>query len=427
MSAKRIRKRTLVYRDDPYRSALMNPDGSYQYDYRGRFRVAGTQITESEGHPWTNQGYKGEDIGGAFRTTRQYIEDDRGPANRKDGVVDPSPMWSFRDVDSGLTYIHHGPLYPINPNNHYPASAESSDAQLDAWGTKAIALCKPTNSIANLSEGIGEIVREGLPSLIGSSTWESRARSVKSAGSEYLNVQFGWLPLISEVRKAAYAARESDKILAQYERDAGRLVRRRFEFPLVKEVGPVQAYQTFEPFTGGPSLRAPHYTNWPLTGTQTTIYGQTETTIRRWFSGAFTYYLPTGYDSRSKIARAALLADKLYGVSVDPETLWNLMPWSWAADWVGNYGDVVSNVSDYLTDGLVLRYGYMMEHSIVKRTHTLTNVPFKHYGKRTLTVTSVTEVKKRRPATPFGFGLTYDGLSLKQKSILAALGMTKFR
>jgi hypothetical protein len=38
-----------------------------------------------------------------------------------------------------------------------------------------------------------------------------------------------------------------------------------------------------------------------------------------------------------------------------------------------------------------------------------------------------TTVKQRLPATPFGFGLTFDGLSTKQKAILTALGITRVR
>lgn len=413
MSSIRKRKRTLVLRDDTWRSYLAG-----LYDRTGRFRVLGFQETESEGHPWADKGFTGEDIGGPFRTISQYVDD-----KREADKGHPNPLYNLVDG----AYEHHGPLYPINPNGAYrPPSAESDDVTLDAWGTKAIALCKPTSPVVDLSVALGELIREGLPSIIGAQTWKTRAGDSRAAGGEYLNVQFGWLPLISDVRKAAYAVRESDKILAQYERDAGRLVRRNYEFPLEKSIQELTPLENVEPFTGGNSLRAPHYKNWPLTADQRRVYRTRETTIRRWFSGAFTYYIPTSYDSRSNIARHAALADKLYGVSVDPETLWNLAPWSWALDWFGNVGDVVSNVSDFLTDGLVMRYGYMMEHSIVKDTYTLPSPLKEKYGNGAISCSFFTEVKKRRPATPFGFGLTYDGLSTKQKSILAAIGLSRW-
>lgn len=433
MSGYSEKKRSLVLRDDPYRGFngrnRDKPNQSTGWDNRGRFRATGTQVTGSEGHPWTNKGFKGADIGGPFRTEKKYYEEDRS--------LTPSPLYEFDYTNhNGVNWYYFGPLYAVNPNDvgsaPFPPSAESSDSALDAWGTKAISLCKPTNSIADLSTALGELMREGLPSLLGANLWETKLRDIRASGNEYLNVTFGWLPLVADIRKTAYAVRESDKILSQYERDAGRLVRRTFEFPPEKSIGNVEIL-----YPGGASLGDPYHPEFhtlgqysPYTTALTTGLGKltrTRTTeIRRWFSGAFRYYLPTGYDSRSKMARAALLADKLYGVSVDPETLWNLTPWSWALDWVGNIGDVISNTSDFLTDGLVMPYGYMMEHSIVKDTYTRHDLPFKRYGKTTLSLHKITEVKKRRPATPFGFGLTYDGLSTKQKAILAAIGLTRF-
>jgi peptidoglycan/xylan/chitin deacetylase (PgdA/CDA1 family) len=155
------------------------------------------------------------------------------------------------------------------------------------------------------------------------------------------------------------------------------------------------------------------------------MYSETTRVVKRYFKGAFTYYLPSDYESRNKVEEAAFYLDKILGLQLTPEVLWNLTPWSWAADWVGNFGDVLANVSDYATDGLVLRYGYMMEHSISKVTYTIPDIPA--LGGRTLTQTHFREVKKRVPATPFGFGLTFDSFSTKQKAILAALGITKVR
>lgn len=429
MSGYFTKKRDLVLRDDAYHEYNGRLGGATAWDLRGRCRVFGKQITASEGHPWNEfSSYKGQDVGGPFRTEKKYIEE-----NRSDPGAE-NPLYDFQYTNSnGVTWIYQGPVYPVTPHDvaaaPFPTSIESSDATLDAWGTKAIALCKPTNSVANLAVGTAELIREGIPKMAGHALWQTRLRDIRATGNEYLNIVFGWQPLVSEILDAAKAMSNSEKILAQYERDAGRVVRRQYEFPSEKTI---TVFPDIQP-KGDPWIPAVHtplgqyspYTVTPVTG-QGRITKVRTTEVSRKFSGAFSYYLPTGYDSRSKIQRAALLADKLYGISLTPEVLWNLTPWSWATDWFFNMGDVMSNVSDYLVDGLVLRYGYIMETTIVKDTYTCHDLPFKRYGKTTIAFSKITQVKKRRPATPFGFGLTYDGLSTKQKAIMAAIGITRF-
>jgi len=151
-----------------------------------------------------------------------------------------------------------------------------------------------------------------------------------------------------------------------------------------------------------------------------------ETHRERWFSGAFTYYMPSGYNTRNVMYREAQRVKKLLGLTIDPEVVWNLAPWSWAADWFSSSGDVLSNISDWASDGLVLRYGYMMEF-------TSTHDSYYHTGPTGLldssiqpsSVTLVAETKLRRRATPFGFGLTWSGLTPRQLAIAAALGLSR--
>jgi hypothetical protein len=125
------------------------------------------------------------------------------------------------------------------------------------------------------------------------------------------------------------------------------------------------------------------------------------------------------------MSRLASDAQHLLGLSLTPDVLWELAPWSWAIDWVSNTGDVVKNISRFASGGLIMRYGYMMEHSIRKDIYTLDRTGLKS-GRRVPPIALVTETKVRRKANPFGFGLTWEGLSSFQASILAALGITKF-
>jgi hypothetical protein len=127
------------------------------------------------------------------------------------------------------------------------------------------------------------------------------------------------------------------------------------------------------------------------------------------------------------MARIASLADKLLGTDVTPEVLWELTPWSWAIDWFSNTGDVISNIASFTTDGLVMHHGYVMEETIVR--HIYDTVGYRNYnGPLNVTpVEYVTHTKQRVQANPFGFGISWDGLSPFQISIAAALGLSKGR
>jgi hypothetical protein len=124
------------------------------------------------------------------------------------------------------------------------------------------------------------------------------------------------------------------------------------------------------------------------------------------------------------MVRDAALADKLFGISLTPEVLWNLAPWSWAVDWFSNTGDVISNLSDWASDGLVLQYGYMMEHTVSSYTYSMSPTGI-YRGVPAPPVSFVTETKIRRRASPFGFGINLSALSARQNAILVALGLSR--
>jgi hypothetical protein len=101
------------------------------------------------------------------------------------------------------------------------------------------------------------------------------------------------------------------------------------------------------------------------------------------------------------------------------------MPWSWALDWFGSTGDIISNWSNWMIDGQVLQYGYMMEHSISKYTYTWVGDTYYRASIAPPTVSTVVETKIRRQATPYGFGLSWNGFTPRQIAITTALGMSR--
>lgn len=272
-----------------------------------------------------------------------------------------------------------------------------------ADATSAIAAIEPTNPAFDLSVFLGELRAEGLPNLPGSSVRDKVSLANKS-GSEYLNVEFGWLPLIRGIRDFAKTVNNADSILSSYREKANVVTQRSYEWPHEEQSQAYNCAQTMFPpegfYTGG---------------------GHHEYRfVKKWLEAEFTYYLPTGDSKGAKISRFGSYARKLLGVDLSPEVLWNLSPWSWAADWFGNVGDVMHNVSAFGTDGLVMRNGYMMCHSGL---HTVDSGTFQgQYQVKT----RKQEVKSRLDATPFGFGVVYDGLSLRQQAVIAALGLSRW-
>jgi len=227
--------------------------------------------------------------------------------------------------------------------------------------------------------------------------------------------------MVADIMDVAQSVLDADTLLMQYERDAGKVVRR-------ERVLSETESETFSVVKTGVRPVFPAFSSNFGQGLPTAV-GRVirvdKQYVKRWFSGAFTYYLPTGYHSRNELIKCAQRANRLFGLSITPEVLWNVAPWSWAVDWVSNVGDVISNATDWAKDGLVLRYGYMMEHSRASRTYIYDGPVYYAGCPHPPPLTLVVETKKRVQANPFGFGVTWGGLSPRQLSILAALGISR--
>lgn len=409
-----IRTRKLALRNSVSVNGYRNADHpDWAFEQRRPKSLTGIQITESEGHQFPIKGARG-DLGGEFLT-------------QKSSYSDNCRRVSVESFEGSGSYYFSGTLYPYFPSDDsdyaiFPEATFSDDSELDAAGTTAISRVLPTNPVAGLATAFGEL-REGFPKIIGSDLFKIGGKPLSSkVGSEYLNYQFGWAPMVSDFKKWLSAFSQSDKIWKQFQRDAGRHVRRRYYFPETTEVLLDDSLADY-PISGGPDFPSLWQDGW--SSSTSTLYRHIEVKRRRWFSGAFIYYLDVNHPSMTALERDYQRLQKLYGISITPEVIWNLTPWSWAADWFGNMGDVLHNVSQFTDDGLVMPYGYMMETSTITATYRMRNVALKGLTIPDLTQTFTTTVKRRRKATPFGFGLDFDSFSQFQLSIIAALGLSK--
>lgn len=367
------------------------------------------QIVQSQGHPYREIG-KGGDVGGSFFSQKLEI----------DGPVEP-------------LRLRHGNFYDTTTRVYPTAEAQSAtkvgagaasyqalaaslssvcpqpltDDSVDAFGTTAISNVQPTSPVFDGATAVAELVSERkLFSVPGRSG---------SFSGEYLNVQLGAAPAEAAFRDFRKAAANSEKIIAEARRGSGKKIRRRYRFP-------TETTSTLTETNGYPMVDAP-VTNYQWG--PGSIRTHTTRTTEKWFSGAFTYYLPEGVGLERRLAEL----DRVYGIKPGYDTAWELLPFSFVADYFANIGDVVQNLNAFANDGLVMLYGYMMAKQTIHSTYTWVG-PLQIDGAWTthhVTYTSIRTTMQRRPAHPYGFGFKDSDLSLRQKSILAALAISSRR
>lgn len=355
------------------------------------------------------------DVGGPFHSYRVDFEEP---------TFGSSDSMSYRYMDGTATI--KGPVYASSDMYNWGLQASkgtivtTSSANLPQYtrndltslGATGISRCLPNVPDSPLITTIAETVSGGLPSIIGRQVLKER--NISSVGSEYLNYQFGVVPLVSDVQSLVNSTLEFDKTIKQMKRDSGRLIRRQVE--LVK-AEPKVLENTLTKGTYS-------YPSW-VQGETRTIKTQTR---RVWFSGAFRHSYPTELDTWQGKLRDF---DRVYGLVPNVDTAWNLIPFSWLVDYQGNIGDVMKNVSYLGKDGLQLVYGYIMAETSYERREEFSgyNNPSGYYTNPPLKTTNVLRytVKHRLKANPFGFGVSLTALTPQQSAILTALGLSRLK
>jgi hypothetical protein len=359
---------------------------------------------------------RNRDLGGMFYTVKKH-------STLSSPMIDVSnvPITASKTFDLNGRFLPQGVYSLVGNESLFATSPVKASVMetLRVLGTTAINRTIPTAPEASLALTLGELYGEGLPSLVGSVLL--RAKSIpsllKGSGSEYLNVQFGWKPFVSDLKGLCDVVSKSGKILEQYEKGAGRPIGRRYEFPVERSTTVTESSTALYPPIDSTSFSS------SVLGTRTVT---TEVVNRYWFEGTYNYRLPSASSAASKVKLYASEADKLLGLRVTPEVLWNLAPWSWLSDWFLNYGTLISNFSNLNTDNCMLRRGYIMGHLWTRKTYSHPGSTLRGYGPTgTISQTFITETKARRRASPYGFGVTFQSFTPRQIAILAALGISR--
>jgi hypothetical protein len=391
-----------------------------------RFDPSTGKLVKSEIAKPSSQTWKGrqETVSSGHRKGRNGKYDSGGPffTHRKDPGI-KTRIVQAHGIDIGGEARYFGPIHipvPLAGPIGGVATSNQDSSYLDTYGATAIHIVDPTNPNAQFGIALGETLLDKRLSVPGIQGWRRRTEVAKAAGSEYLSAVFGWLPLVRDMKNTAQSIKDGNTIMENYRSASGTLVHREFAFDDIVDSSEVIV---------NPSARCTYsaVTNVvPLNGTAAPITLKTESHTKRWFSGAFTY-TSGGNSDLQRCTSINSEADKLFGLSLTPDIVWELTPWSWAIDWVSNAGDVISNATSFALAGLVMKYGYIMEETSTTWTYSMpsTGINGVKGSPPDCVFTKVT--KRRREANPFGFGLTWEGLSPTQLAITAALGITHLR
>lgn len=361
----------------------------------------GRQYTVSEGHVKSRDGRY--HAGGPFYSARAEVDIKTTHVNLS--------------ANGGLNKYSGPCCVALVPNTASGGDAPGSDAYLDPIGAEAISAVDPTNPNAQTGVALGEILRDRKLPIPAIQAWRRRTEVAKAAGSEYLNAVFGWMPLVNDMKNTAQSVLDGNLILQNYQNASGTNVHREFAFPDIESRSESIVGSTI-PNIGKNILGLMNVR--PVTRSRVSK-------TRRWFSGSFTYHANSDNNSFRKCLGYGSDADKLFGVSLSPDLVWELTPWSWAIDWFSNAQSVIHNVGAFELAGLVMRYGFIMEETSTVDTYSMPNDCF--VGRSIPIPPSVvtSTVKRRKEANPFGFGLQWEGLSPTQLAITAALGITRLR
>lgn len=380
----------------------------------------GSAFAKDRGHVWSSEKYfvQGEALSGVYHSNYFNRGDVLTPY-----VVFPSVVPSIAPGIKDWRYL-------------------SPSSDLESYGALAYTQASPLSDEFSLPAFVGEL-REGLPSLIPivfakntagwSQAFKARLRDAKNAGSDYLNVQFGWIPLVNDVISIATALAKATVALTAMDE-----IHRYRELPIndvtsIWENGRrgdycshptfpadlVSTLQLTSPITGASALK----------GTSTYIQNRYS---RMWFEGNFV-----------RLPKASLGLDRhmdqfdwLIKTDLTPSDLWQIAPWSWLVDWFIDIGGLIDAFQTGTSNRILSTYAYAMceertTTAVVLRNISpdfATNTVRSWDGPKDYSCHYQAHRKRRIRANPFGFILNPSvNLNVAQLAIMAALGLTKIK
>ena len=315
---------------------------------------------------------------------------------------------------------------------------------LTGYDTKAWDTLKPRVAKASVAQFIYEL--KDLPGQLETTanafydTWKAHGGSrttlfqhPKLVSENYLNHEFGWAPFIGDLWQLFWLYWDVNKYIAQVIDQNNTWMRRS---RVLEETETIT-----ELFKGPGSATMPSSSDFRLSGilkdfsfngvtTKGSCTIAEHKTVRVWAVGSFKYYRPefdvslveSNFPDSAWATVQRLMT--IYGLRINPTVLWKITPWTWAVDWFTQVGKFIEHHDEFITDGIVSRYLYIMKS--INRYVTKTSVMNAWSGPRTYQWVRTLETKQRKVAdSPYGFDLTWNNLSLRQWAILGAIGITR--
>lgn len=349
------------------------------------------------------------------------------------------------DLRNGLLtdYSYTGNFRVKNPSGSQSVPTSNS-AYVSGFGARAWAKYNPTKPIVSASIFLAELrdfgpkamIRQltdlrslfrGLckPSYLTTRTgWlnlltdmQNPKRVAKDLSRVYLAYQFGWKPFLKDLRTWLDSIASIDKRVAHLIRNNGKWQRKGGTLFDTTSSSDTTSYCGLNP-------EPTYYVS--KSGNVKAV-----TTEKCWFQGSFRYYIPELDDPKWGRFKAHRM---LYDLTIGPEQLWKLMPYTWLFDWFGRFGNVITNLQTQWHNQLTAKYAYLMCTKTVKtesvsrcKAYTQTYAGLRTYYSITAQSTVTQTNKVRVAASPFGFNVAPADLDPWKLSILSALGISKLR
>lgn len=213
----------------------------------------------------------------------------------------------------------------VNQGSLSHITASTSQPSDNTVLTSARAKTNPSRPVMDVVQFLFEL--KDIPKMIkafGDSIIRKRpVADPRSVANQFLSWEFGWKPLISDLAKII---------------DFTYLVDNRVKEIDALRQGGLQRSQTGWEDVSSTWTSGTTYASW-LYGTVATYKITQNTQRKKWASMV---WKPTVDLSGLTDDEVRSLAQKaVYNQSLAPQTLWQIMPWSWLIDWFTNIGDIV--------------------------------------------------------------------------------------
>lgn len=249
----------------------------------------------------------------------------------------------------------------------------------------------------------------------------------KRAADEFLGLQFGWIPFVSDISRLCEAVIFSEQFVHDLSVNNNTWVKRKQVLANVVDSTRIKRLYSLGCEPSGFQIQG-LCRDMVLDGVTCKGYMDVfeDKTDLVWAEGSFKYYRPEfdmSSENYNSVFNRFQQSLTVLGLRVNPTHIWRSLPWSWAVDWFSNIGDNIAAFDAIHNDSTVANYLYVMRHQIrnIRSFHLLNFWS----GALALQWARRVESKQRRTAdSPYGFALGGD-LSATQWSILAALGLSR--